>query len=187
MDLLSGPLGIEASARLAGSHRWIEQRLFEILGRWSAAVAVPGAKALLGAQSHHHAWHAELWRGCLPTLAHLEPDAVTGPPSPAIAAFFDEVDDRAGAHDAVGKLVGVYRVAVPRLLAAYVARRARATSVADAPVIRALELIGADLRRDGEDGERLVQSLLRTGADACRAAERQGWLEARLIDGGGIP
>jgi hypothetical protein len=181
------PLDIETSARRAGGHRWVEQRLFEILGRWSAAVPVAGAPAVLGAHSYHHAWHAELWRGCLPTLPQLDPATVTVPPSPAVAAFFEEVADRKDDHDAAGKLVGVYRVVLPRLAAAYADRGDRAAAVTDAPVLRALELIAADLRRDGEAGERLVQSLLRTGDGARRAAERQGWLEAQLIDAGGIP
>jgi hypothetical protein len=183
----SGPWGIEAAARRAGAHRWVERRLFEILGRWSAEVPVAEAKPLLGAQSLHHAWHAELWAGCLPTLPHLRPDDVTAAPSPAVAAFFDEVGDEAGEADAAGRLVGVYRVVVPRLRVAYAGRRAGASGVADAPVVRALDLIEADLARDGAAGERLVQSLLRSGDDARRAGERQGWLEALLVEAGGIP
>ena len=61
-----------------------------------------------------------------------------------------------------------------------------ASPVSDGPVLRALELIRPDLARDAEAGERLVQSLLASSAAARRAAERQGWLEGRLIDAGGI-
>jgi hypothetical protein len=168
-------------------HRWIELRLFEILGRWSAAVPVPEAKAMLGTQSHHHAWHAQLWESCLPSLPHLQPDAVTVAPSPEVADVFASVRDDGDEVDAVGKLVGVYRVIIPRLCRAYADRRACATEVADGPVLRVLDLVEQDLRRDGAAGERLIQSLLRTGADARRAADRQGLLEARLIDAGGIP
>jgi hypothetical protein len=181
------PLDIETSAHRAGVHRWLEQRLFEILGRWSAEVPVPEAKGLLGAQSYHHAWHAELWRGCLPTLPHVDPDGVTVAPTPALAGVLDEISDTAGAHDPVERLVGVFRVIDPRLAVAYAARAAQASDVTDGPVIRALELIRPDLDRDAAAGERLVQSLLRTPADARRAAERQGWLEGRLIEAGGIP
>jgi hypothetical protein len=180
------PLDIETSARRAGVHRWVELRLFEILGRWSAEIPVPGARALLGSQSYHHAWHAELWRGCLPTLPHLDPDGVTAAPSEELAAVLDDVADGARADDPAGRLVGVYRVIVPRLAVAYAERQAGASGVSDGPVLRALELIRPDLARDGEAGERLVQSILRSGDDACRAAERQGWLEGRLIEAGGI-
>src|SRR3954447_17921197 len=99
------PLAIETSAHRAGVHRWIEQRLFEILGRWSAEVAVPEAKGLLGSHSYHHAWHAELWRGCLPSLPHLDPEGLTAPPSPALAAVLDEVADGDGDQDALCRLV----------------------------------------------------------------------------------
>jgi hypothetical protein len=181
------PLDIETSAQRAGVHRWIEQRLFEILGRWSGEIPVAEARGLLGAQSYHHAWHAELWRACLPTLPHLDPEAVTAPPSPALATVMDEVADGAGAHDGLCRLVGVYRVVVPRLAAAYAGRHAGTSAVSDGPVLRALELIRPDLARDGEAGERLVQSLVETPDDARRAGERQGWLEGRLIEAGGIP
>jgi hypothetical protein len=184
--VMIAPLDIETSAHRAGEHRWIEQRLFEILGRWSAEITVPEAKGLLGAQSYHHAWHAELWRGCLPTLPHLDPDGATAAPSLGLAAVFDDVADGAGDHDALERLVGVYRLVVPRLAAAYARRQTEASVVTDGPVLRALELIGPDLARDGDAGERLVQSLVRTAADARRAAERQGWLEGQLIEAGGI-
>jgi hypothetical protein len=180
------PLDIETSAQRAGVHRWIEQRLFEILGRWSAEVVVPEAKGLLGAQSYHHAWHAELWRGCLPTLPHLDPEGVTAPPSAGLAAVLDEVADAAGEQDALGRLVGVYRVVVPRLAVAYADRQAGASAVSEGPVLRALDLIRPDLARDGEAGERLVQSLVASADDARRAGERQGWLEGRLVEAGGI-
>jgi hypothetical protein len=183
---MTAPLDIETAAHRTGGHRWIEQRLFEILGRWSVELAVPEAKSMLGSQSFHHAWHAELWGGCLPSLPHLDPDGATAPPTPEVAAFFEEVADEPGEHDAVARLAGVYRVVIPRLAAAYGHRAAGAHEVVDGPVLRALELIRPDLARDGERGERLVQSLLRTGDDARRAADRQGRLEALLIDAGGI-
>lgn len=181
------PLDIEASARLAGGHRWVELRLFEILGRWSAAVPVAAVQAQVGPQSLRHAWHAELWRACLPSLPHLDAERVTAAPSPALAALVEEVGDAGDRLGALEKLVGVYRLLLPRLQVAHARRRARATDVTDAPVLRALDLIGADLARDLGAGEGLVQSLVRSGADARRAAERLGWLEAALIEAGGLP
>jgi hypothetical protein len=184
---MTEPLDVEMSARRTGTHRWVERRLFEILGGWSAGLGLPAAQVLVGAQSRHHAWHAELWAACLPTLPHLDPDRVTVPPSPALAAFFDEVADPAGAHDPVVRLAGVYRVVVPRLEVAYARRREGLAEVTDAPVLRALRLVRADLRRDGAAGEALVQSLLDSSETARRVAERQGWLEGELIEAGGIP
>jgi hypothetical protein len=181
------PLDIESSARRTGAHRWVELRLFEILGSWSAGLGHPAAQNLFGAHSRHHAGRAGLWAGCLPTLPHLDPDAASAAPSEALAGFFDELADPAGGHDALDRLVGVYRVVVPRLATAYDRRRLDLTEVADGPVLRALRLVRTDLRRDGAAGEALVQSLLVSGDGARRAAERQGWLEGRLIEAGGIP
>jgi hypothetical protein len=181
------PLDIETSARRTGAHRWVELRLFEILGSWSVGPGHPAARRLFGGHSRHHAGRAGLWAGCLPTLPHLDPDAATAPPSPALAVFFDDLAGLAAGDDAVDRLVGVYRVVVPRLGTAYDRRRRALTEVADGPVLRALRLVRPDLGRDGAAGEALLQSLLVPGDGARRAAERQGWLEGRLIDAGGIP
>mgnify|MGYP003403007899 CR=1 FL=1 len=69
---------IDESGRRIGHHAWIEMRLFETVGAWVASVSEPEVKALLAAQSHHHAWHAELWHGLLPGLPHM-PSTTSGP------------------------------------------------------------------------------------------------------------
>jgi hypothetical protein len=180
-------LDIEASARRAGAHRWIEQRLFEVLGRWTAVVPEPGAKALLAVHARRHAAHAELWRGCLPTLPHLDPAGLTVAPTAGLAAFIDTVADPAEARDTVEKLTGVYRVLLPRLVAAYVSRAAVASEVADGPVIRVLDLVRRDDVEDWGSGERLLQSLISSATDARRAANWQGEIESLLVEAGGLP
>jgi hypothetical protein len=233
---MSPPLAIEASARRAGGHRWVEQRLFELLGRWAAELPDDGAAVLVGAHSRQHGAHAELWRTCLPTLPHLDPESVTVAPSPAFAAVVEavaagRVPDRAGpagvpggpsgpspevvAVDALGhavvdavaheladevagngvpadevtleRLVGVYRVLLPRLVAAYGRRRAEASPVCDGPVMAVIDAVLAVEVPAGRAGEAVLQRLIGTPAEARRAAAYQSAVEASLVAAGGLP
>jgi hypothetical protein len=159
---------IEASGRRIGHHAWVEMRLFETLGRWSGTVADPRAKALLAAQSHHHAWHAEQWHALLPALPHLAAADLVAPSEAtselvATLAELDEVpapaDDTAAAPDDVSRLAAIYRVALPRVAAAYREHLALTTPVTDGPTMRTLGLVLADLDADIRAGLDLLAEL----------------------------
>ena len=147
---------LEESARRIGHHAWIELRLFETLGAWVAAVPELEAKAVLAAESYHHAWHAELWHGLLPSVPHLHGPDLVVPSGPATAA---QIDSLAAATGTVERLAGLYEVVLPALMAAYRDHLGRTTPVTDAPAIRALRLVLADSEDDARTGERLLRSL----------------------------
>ncbi|HEX3540264.1 MAG TPA: hypothetical protein VHT75_07440 [Acidimicrobiales bacterium] len=167
------------AAALVGGYVWSEERLFETLGGWVPQVAEPAAKIHMAAASQHHAWHASLWRDRLPELREAPGEGfVVAPPS--TVAFFDAL---ASSPTTLEKLVGVYRVALPRQITAYTRHRRRASPITDGPTIRALELVLTDELADWRDGEALVQSELRSTADVARATAHQGRLEALLVAG----
>jgi hypothetical protein len=161
---------IDESGRRIGHHAWIEMRLFETVGAWVASVSEPEVKALLAAQSHHHAWHAELWHGLLPGLPHL-PAADLVAPADADAEVIASLDDLAehdlgpGADRTGARLVALYRVALPHLIAGYTDHLARATVVTDGPTIRALRLALADVEHDRQAGDDLIGSLVAVPPD----------------------
>ena len=173
-------------ARLVGRHRWLELQLFELLGGWAAEVPELDVKASLAAQSHHHAWHAELWEQRLPGTGELSASAVTRPPSEALVAFFHVLAESSGTESTIEKLTGVHRVLLPRMITSYERHLASARPVADAPTIRSLRLVITDEVEHWREGEALLQSLLRTDADVARAASWQGRLEAVLVAAGGL-
>ena len=147
---------LEQSARRIGHHAWIELRLFEILGAWVTAVPELEAKAVLATQSYHHAWHAELWHGLLPSVPHLHaPDLVT----PADPGTAEQIDSLTAATGTVERLSGLYEVVLPGLIAAYTDHLERTTPVTDGPTIRALRLVLADEEADARTGERVLRSL----------------------------
>jgi len=170
------------AAHVIGAYAWLEERLFEVLGGWVATVAEPEVKLRLAADSHHHAWHASLWRERLPELRELAGTEFVVPAGEQEAAF---VAALAASATTLERLVGVYRVVLPRQVARYSCHRAQASTVTDGPTIRALDLVLADELTDWRAGELLVQATLGTIADVDRAAAHQARLEALLVGGGG--
>ena len=86
----------------------------------------------------------------------------------------------------IEKLVGVYRVFIPRFIAAYTFHKNNTSQITDAPTIRSLQFILQDEHDDWRDGEMLIQSLIETPDEARRAADHQAKLEALMVEAGGI-
>lgn len=164
---------IETSTRL-GRLRWMELRLFEILGSWVPETDEPEISAFLARTSHHHAWHADLWLEHLPTLWGEDAETLTSPGDGGTALCDVLVRD---AGTSVERLVGTHRVVVPRLLTAYRALVGSVPAVAAGPLRRWSRLVMDDLVADWTTGELLVQGLLTDGDVLDRAHRRQALVE----------
>ena len=81
---LPGLFDVEESARRVGHYKWVEMRLFEVLGGWVATVPELDIKMRLGTHCYHHAWHSELWHKRLPELREMNPDRLCVPPNDAL-------------------------------------------------------------------------------------------------------
>ena len=173
-------LDLHATARRAGAARWLDGRLFEILGGWVTSVAEPEVKVLLATQSAHHGWHASLWDERLPTLHDVDPASWIGP-APGVEAVVARLAEATGT---IERLVGVHRALLPRLAAAHADHLERTSAVADGPTIRALRLVLQDEHEDQRAGERLLHRLLGTAGDVDRAATQQAAIEALLVEAG---
>jgi len=148
---------LDGAARLAGGHRWVEARLFEILGGWVASTPDVDAKLLFDRHSQHHAWRADQWWDRLPVLADVDREDFVVPPSPNVAAA---AEDLAALDGVAARLAGAYRVALPRVAAAYHRHRRQANPASDSAAIRTLDLLLPDVARDWHEGEFLLQRLL---------------------------
>jgi hypothetical protein len=84
----------------------------------------------------------------------------------------------------VARLAGAYRVALPRLVAAYQEHRLQANPAGDGAAIRTLDILLPDLVADWRDGEVLLQQLLAGEAEVAEAADTVARLERLLISGG---
>jgi hypothetical protein len=183
---LPGLFGVVESARRVGSYKWIEMRLFEALGGWVATVPELDVKLVLGRHCYHHAWHAELWNKRLPELREMNTERLTEPPNDEMVAFVDAVREPEAPELTIEKLVGVYRVLIPRKIAAYTFHLNATSRITDAPTMRSLKFILQDEFEDWREGEMLLQSLITSRDEVERAANRQRELEQIIVSAGGI-
>jgi hypothetical protein len=183
---LPGIFSVEESARRVGNYKWTEMRLFEALGGWVATIPELVVKMVLGRHTYHHAWHAELWHKRLPELREMNPDRLTQPPNDGYVAFMDAVREPEDADLTIEKLVGVYRVLIPRKIAVYTYHLRGTSTITDAPTIRSLKFALQDEFEDWRDGEMLLQSLIDTPEKVARAGRRQTELEQLYLASGGI-
>ncbi len=183
---LPGIFTVEDSARRVGNYKWTEMRLFEALGGWVATIPELDVKMVLGRHTYHHAWHSELWHKRLPELREMNPDRLTVPPNDAYVAFMEAVREPEGPGETIEKLVGVFRVLLPRIIAVYTYHLNGTSTITDAPTIRSLKFALQDDFEDWRDGEMLLQSLIDSPEKVERAGRRQMDLERLYLAAGGI-
>ena len=183
---IAGAFSVEETARRAGHYKWTEMKLFEALGGWIATVPELDVKMRLGTHCYKHAWHAELWHKRLPELREMNPDRLTLPANDAMVRFIDAMTEPESPDQTIEKLVGVYRVLIPRFIAAYTYHMNNTSEITDMPTIRTIKFILPDEFDDLRDGEMLLQSLIDSPEEAERAAAHQARLEKIMVEAGGI-
>ena len=183
---IAGAFSVEETARRAGHYKWTEMKLFEALGGWIATVPELDGKMRLGTHCYKHAWHAELWHKRLPELREMNPDRLTLPANDAMVRFIDAMTEPESPDQTIEKLVGVYRVLIPRFIAAYTYHMNNTSEITDMPTIRTIKFILQDEFDDLRDGEMLLQSLIDSPEEAERAAAHQARLEKIMVEAGGI-
>jgi hypothetical protein len=152
-------LTLEVAARVAGHARWLETRLFEVLGQWVQSEPDAATKIFWATRSRRHAEHAEGWRRHQPVVAHLDPDALAvaaGAPATAVVEALAGL--REPGYTAI-RLDGAYRVVVPALVAAYRLRVVRAHPLADGPVVSWVKGVAADESAACRQAEQLLARL----------------------------
>jgi hypothetical protein len=181
---LTGYLSVEESARLIRSYRYAVERMMRILGGWIALTPELSAKLLLGRHVWDNAQHADLLGRRLPELrAHGH---VSAPANAAFVAFMDAVEEPVGPAQTVERLVGIYRVLKPHLLASYEDHLRRANPVYEPPTQRILRRAIEDERRHIAAGQSVIQHLAGTREMEERGAAWRARLEGLLEAAGGV-
>jgi hypothetical protein len=160
------PGTLDDTARRIVRARWVELRCFEVLGTWVVSTPEPEAKLAFARQSHHHAWHAELFERVLPVASGFDTDH-HDEATPGWSTVFDVLARLASTAD---RLAGVYTVLLPTKLGEYERWLDDADPVRDAPLRRWLGFVVADERTDLTEGRQLVQALPGVEAAPGRAA-----------------
>ena len=183
---LPGIFSVEDSARRVGHYKWAEIKLFEVLGGWVATVPELDVKLVLGRHTWFHAEHAKRWDERLPELREMNRERLNAPPNDEFVTFMDSVREPEAADQTIEKLVGVYRVLIPRFIGVYTYHLNGTSSITDAPTQRSLNFILQDEFETWREGEMLLQSLIDTPAKVERAARRFQDLEFLYLASGGI-
>lgn len=158
--------GIDRLARTAGNFAWLEDRIADVTGSWVATIDDVDARLVLGARSHTHAWHAELWRERMPDLRGVDTNALVAPASDGVASFMETL---ASSTTTLERMVSVHRVLLPRIVTACALLLRGTNELLDAPTVRTLRLVLEDTREEVREGEMVIRSL---AGDADAAEKR---------------
>lgn len=190
MQILEGHFSADDSARLCRHYRYAAERMTRIMAGWIALTPELSAKLLLGRHVWDNAQHADAWGRRLPELrAHAQESE---PSSQAFVAFMDAIEEPEAPHQTPERLVGIYRVLKPHLLAVYSKHLEGANPVYEPPTRRILERCIGDERRHIDAGETIIRHVSASAEAGARAAAWRARLE-RLLDaaqgvtGGGLP
>jgi hypothetical protein len=126
-------VGIVEWARRARNARQAELQLAVAFGRAIATAPDGTAKARLAGAARRHGWHAELWDRAVPVLHDVDDELERVAGLEPVVPVVPGDDPQAAAVDASAQLADRYR-----------AWLGEATPVADAPVLRVLELVLRD-------------------------------------------
>ena len=182
---LLGEWSVEESVERIVNYRWAEQHLSAALGGWVATIPELDVKAMLGPHCYQHAWHADLWRQRLPELREANENRAE-PANDAFAEFMTELTSPEDADATIEKLVGIYRVLVPHLLATYSFHQRVTSDIVDAPTVRILKFMIDDDVEQLICGEMMIQDLARTAKLRTRAGTWQTHLDVLLAKSGGV-
>jgi hypothetical protein len=173
---LTGGFSVEASAQRVREYRYTEERLMRMLGGWIALTPELPVKLLFGRHVWDCAQHADLWGRRLPELR--APAQQSEPPNEKFARFADLLAGCEAPGDSLERVVGVYRVLKPHLLATYEAHLAATNPIYEPPTRRILERCIGEERRHVAAGAVVLKRLL---GDDERRGRAEGW-EARLVE-----
>jgi hypothetical protein len=181
---LAGHLEVDDSAKTVRHYRYAVERMTRILGGWMALTPELSAKLLMGRHVWDNAQHADAWGKRLPELRAAA--QVSEPANARLVAFLDAVEAAERPEQTVERVVAIYRVLKPHLLATYKAHLATANAVYEPPTCRILARCIEDERRHVAAGETVLRHLLRTPELDARARACEARLWALLEAAGGV-
>jgi hypothetical protein len=182
---LAGRDSVDQSAALIRHYRYAEERLMRIMGGWIALTPELPAKLLFGRHVWDCAQHTDLWGRRLPELRSAAQRSE--PANAGVVRCFDEWEQAESRDATPERLVAVYRVAKPHLVALYDRHLAEANSVYEPPTRRILERCLDEERRHVAAGAAVLAAVVTPDpVKRQRAADWEARAEAALVAAGGM-
>ncbi len=171
-------LSVQRNLELLGRYQYLEIQMMEIMGSWAYTIVDPEIKIAFGRQMYQDAVHADLLGKRIPELKGRSKHFHVIPPSDRIVRVVESVWKSQG--DLL-RMVGLYRVLKPALIAAYREHLALAEIPADEPTAYILRHI-ADEERDHCSWAETI--IARLGVDERSAAHEKRLAGEISADGG---
>lgn len=181
---MDGVYSVRQSAAYIMNYRYGEERMMRMMAGWIALTPELPVKLEMARQVYEDALHTDLLGK---RLGELRSQAqVSRPANEAFVAFMNAIEDKEEWEDTLERLVGIYRVLKPHLVAHYSAHLAAANPVYEPPTLRILQQMVEDEKRHVERGLVLLDDLLDSPDKHQRAARWQTHLEELLAAAGGV-
>jgi uncharacterized ferritin-like protein (DUF455 family) len=179
---LGGTFNVHEAGRRVVRYQMVTFHAMRLLGGWLAKIPEYELKLEIGRHVWQDAQAAEALKQRTAEL-RIPTDADRRPPV-QVQRWLDTVDE---ADTPLQFLVGMYRVVKPRLAAAMQYHAAATDPFCDAPTVRVLRLVVAELAEQIAWGEAAIQALCADDAErVTQAVTWQARLEALLADAGGL-
>jgi hypothetical protein len=181
---LEGVYSVRQSARYIMNYRYAEERMMRMMAGWIALTPEIPVKLETARQVYEDALHADALGKRLSELRSQ--GQVSRPANENFVAFMNAIEDKEEWEDTIERLVGIYRVLKPHLVAHYSTHVAAANPVYEPPTLRILAHLVEDEKRHIERGGVLLNDLLDSAEKYRRAAAWQSHLEEMLAAAGGV-
>ena len=163
---------------------WVSARIFDVLSHWAGEAENPTVAVSMATTSRHLSWHVSDLAELIPEPEGDDGEEAPDPLHPAVADALDAIQEIPGTVERLGV---AHRVLLPRLAVECVKieRGSKPDDEPDPLVEIARALLG-DLRRDRDDGEVILASLIIDIATVQRVGERMLEAERRIVEAGGL-
>jgi hypothetical protein len=181
---LAGFSPVDASARLIRNYRYAVERMMRVLGGWIALTPEVSAKLVMGRHVWDNAQHADALGRRLPELRAQA--QVSEPANSGFVACLDAIEEAEQPGQTVERLVGVYGVLKPHLVATYEDHMRRANEVYEPPTRRILARCAEDERQHIAAGTAVLRHLVTSPELEARARAWQSRIDQLLTAAGGV-
>lgn len=174
---------VTQNLELLGKYRYVEIQMMELMGSWAYTIVEPEIKIGFGRQMYQDAVHADMLGKRLPELKGRSEHFHYIAPSDAFVKLLEKIWQ---ANDSLRRMVALYRVLKPALVAAYEHHLEHAELPADEPTAYILRNILDEERDHYEWGESIINTLIISPDLSRLAAQWQQELENDLREAGSI-
>ncbi len=180
---MSNTITVTQNLELLGKYRYVEIQMMELMGSWAYTIVEPEIKIGFGRQMYQDAVHADMLGKRLPELKGRSEHFHYIAPSDAFVKLLEKIWRT---DDTLRRMVALYRVLKPALVAAYDHHLEHAELPADEPTAYILRNILAEENDHSEWGETIINTLVISPDLSRLAAQWQQELENDLREAGGI-